>query len=151
MTENYQSFGKSDREKKREKKRKEKERRRLERKENKKKLDSFDDMLGYVDEFGNVVSTPPEPTEKEEIDVDDIILGIPKKEETGEEDKFGNEGTVEFFDSSKGFGFILDNKTKQKYFVHVSGTLEEIQENDKVRFELEQGKKGMNAVQVKKI
>ncbi len=147
----YQSFGKNEREKKRAKQRKEKERRKLERKENKKEGGSLDDMLGYVDEFGNVVSTPPEPTEKEEIDVDDIILGIPKKEDTDEEDKFGNEGTVAFFDHSKGFGFILDNKTQQKYFVHVSGVLDEIQENDKVRFELEQGKKGMNAVRVKKI
>ena len=60
-------------------------------------------------------------------------------------------GKVSFFDSSKGFGFIIDTESQEKYFVHVSGLLEDIQENDKVQYELERGQKGMNAVRVKKI
>ena len=57
-------------------------------------------------------------------------------------------GKVSFFDTSKGFGFIIDTTSQEKYFVHVSGLLEEIKENDKVTFELEKGMKGMNAVRV---
>ena len=54
-----------------------------------------------------------------------------------------------FFDSSKGYGFILDTDNQEKYFTHVSGLIDEIAENDKVTFELERGLKGMNAVKVK--
>ena len=57
-------------------------------------------------------------------------------------------GKVSFFDSSKGFGFIIDTENQEKYFTHVSGIIDEIAENDKVTFELERGMKGMNAVKV---
>jgi CspA family cold shock protein len=60
-----------------------------------------------------------------------------------------NKGTVKFFNESKGYGFIKDDETEQDYFVHVSGLIDKIRENDKVVFELEEGRKGMNAVQVK--
>jgi len=59
------------------------------------------------------------------------------------------EGTVKFFNSSKGYGFIVDNETQTEYFVHVSGIIDEINEGDKVEFELKEGKKGLNADQVK--
>ena len=58
-------------------------------------------------------------------------------------------GTVKFFNDSKGFGFIVDNDSQEEYFVHVSGLIDEIKEDDKVEFELKEGKKGMNAVDVK--
>ena len=58
-------------------------------------------------------------------------------------------GKVAFFNDSKGFGFINDLDTQEKFFVHVNGLMEPIQENDKVTFELERGLKGMNAVNVK--
>lgn len=58
-------------------------------------------------------------------------------------------GTVKFFNESKGYGFIKDTETDQDYFVHVSGLIDKIKENDEVVFELEEGRKGMNAVQVK--
>ena len=61
------------------------------------------------------------------------------------------EGTVKFFNRTKGFGFIIDAENKARYFVHVSGTLEEIMEGNRVSFELERGQKGMNAVKVKKV
>ena len=60
-------------------------------------------------------------------------------------------GAVEFFNDEKGFGFIKEDETNEKYFVHVSSTTEELGENDKVTFELEQGMKGLNAVRVKKV
>lgn len=59
------------------------------------------------------------------------------------------EGTVKFFNESKGFGFIVPSSGGPEIFVHSSGLIDRIRENDKVNFETEQGKKGLNAVQVK--
>ncbi|HOY08276.1 MAG TPA: cold shock domain-containing protein [Saprospiraceae bacterium] len=61
-----------------------------------------------------------------------------------------NSGTVKFFNSTKGFGFIVDNNTKEEIFVHVSGLVDEIREGDTVTFETTRGKKGMNAMDVKR-
>jgi CspA family cold shock protein len=60
-----------------------------------------------------------------------------------------NKGTVKFFNETKGFGFIIEEGTNKEYFVHVSGIINEIRENDVVEFELEEGRKGLNAVNVK--
>jgi len=60
-------------------------------------------------------------------------------------------GTVKFFNGAKGFGFITENETNEEFFVHVSGLIDEINEGDAVEFELKEGKKGMNAVNVKVI
>jgi len=61
------------------------------------------------------------------------------------------QGKVKFFNEEKGFGFIKDNESQQDYFVHKSGLIDRIRENDEVTFELEQGQKGLNAVRVKKV
>ncbi|MTI19539.1 cold shock domain-containing protein [Fulvivirga sp. RKSG066] len=58
------------------------------------------------------------------------------------------QGTVKFFNDSKGFGFIVDSDSKEDIFVHQSGLIDEIRENDNVQYETEMGKKGMNAVNV---
>ena len=58
-------------------------------------------------------------------------------------------GTVKFFNTSKGFGFINDTSSEKEYFVHVSGLNDEVRENDEVTFDLQEGKKGLNAVNVK--
>ena len=60
-----------------------------------------------------------------------------------------NKGTVKFFNVTKGFGFIKDEESNNEYFVHVTGLVDEIQENDEVTFELKEGRKGLNAVNVK--
>ena len=60
-----------------------------------------------------------------------------------------NNGTVKFFNETKGFGFIKENGTEKEYFVHVTGLIDEIRENDEVTFDLKEGKKGLNAVNVK--
>ena len=60
-----------------------------------------------------------------------------------------NKGTVKFYNDSKGFGFIKDADSSKEYFVHSSGIKESIRENDAVTFDLEEGKKGLNAVNVK--
>ncbi len=62
-----------------------------------------------------------------------------------------NKGTVKFFNESKGFGFIIEDDSEKEYFVHVSGLVDEIREGDNVEFELTEGKKGLNAVNVKVI
>jgi CspA family cold shock protein len=58
-------------------------------------------------------------------------------------------GTVKFFNNSKGFGFIKDSESEKEYFVHVSGLNDEVRENDEVTFDLQEGKKGLNAINVK--
>ena len=58
-------------------------------------------------------------------------------------------GKVKFFNKSKGFGFVIDDETGKDYFVHVSGLIDEIKDEDAVTFELKEGKKGLNAVNVK--
>ena len=62
-----------------------------------------------------------------------------------------NKGTVKFFNESKGFGFISEEGSSNEYFVHVSGLIDEIRENDEVEFDLKEGRKGMNAVNVRVI
>ena len=57
-------------------------------------------------------------------------------------------GTVKFFNETKGFGFIKSNSSNEEIFVHVSGLIDEVKENDQVTFEVEQGRKGPNAVNV---
>ena len=147
MAKSQQSFNKNEKEKKKQKKREEKKKKKEERKAGGETTTEF----VYVDEFGNLTDTPPDPSKKVEVDPEDIEIGIPKKEDSEEEPDFRNEGKVSFFDHSKGFGFIIDNKTGEKYFVHVTGLLDEIAENDLVSFELERGPRGMNAVRVSKI
>ncbi|WP_115461052.1 cold-shock protein [Winogradskyella aurantiaca] len=61
------------------------------------------------------------------------------------------EGTVKFFNNAKGFGFIKSNETGEDIFVHSSGLISDIREDDKVRFMTEKGKKGLNAIQVEVI
>jgi len=58
-------------------------------------------------------------------------------------------GTVKFFNESKGFGFVIDDESQDEYFVHISGLVDEIREGDKVEFDLVEGRKGINATNVK--
>lgn len=145
MAKSEQSFNKKEKEKKRLKKRELKTKKKEERKANA----TGGDMMMYVDQYGNLTETPPDPAEKVIIDAESIEIGIPKKVE--EDIDPVHKGRVAFFNDSKGFGFINDADNGEKYFVHVNGLLQEIKENDKVQFELERGMKGMNAVKVKKI
>ncbi len=151
MARSQQTYSKGEKEKKRlkkqEDKRKKKEARKLAIKDNPQGI-----PFAYVDHNGNLVDTPPDPTLKVKVDAEDIILGIPKREE-GDREEFDpvRKGKVSFFDTSKGFGFIIDTENNEKYFTHVSGLIDEIAENDSVSFELEKGMKGMNAVRVKLI
>lgn len=145
MGRSQESFNKKEVRNKKEKKRKEKEKKRQARKEEN-KGNSLDDMIAYVDENGNIVDTPPDPDAKTEVKAEDIEVSVPSDEEV-EMDPI-RKGTVNFFNDSKGFGFINDSETKESVFVHINNCLEQIQEGNLVSFEVEMGPKGPIAVQV---
>ena len=111
---------------------------------------SLDDMIAYVDEDGNITSTPPDPSKKREVREEDIVIGVPRQSPAEALDPI-RRGTVSFFNNSKGYGFIRDHETQESIFVHANGLVDEIRENDKVTFEVQMGHKGPNAVDVKLI
>jgi len=151
MAKSHQSFSKKEKEKKRRKKKQAKQERREQRKLEKEQNGpkSFEDMLSYVDENGNLTDTPPDPSKKKKIKAEDIVIGIPPKDDTSQETE--HRGTVKFFDHEKGYGFIIDQATKENLFVHINNTEEQLEENDKVSFEIEMSPKGPVAVKVKLI
>jgi len=147
MAKSQQTFIKNEKEKKRLKKREDKRRKMEARKAQKEPGQGI--QYAYVDHDGNLTDTPPDPSLKVEVDLDSISIGVTKREKV-KRDPVRN-GKVAFFDSSKGFGFIIDSEDEEKYFTHVTGLIDTIVEDDMVSFELERGMKGMNAVRVKKI
>ncbi len=148
MARPQETFNKKEQEKLRAKKRKEKQDKKEARKSNPKL--SGEDMYVYVDENGHLTSTPPDPSKKIVVDVESIEIGIPKREDAEEVDT-EKKGIVDFYDTSKGFGFIKELDSDNKFFFHVKGLIDEVKEGNKVTYELEKGMKGMNAVRVKKI
>ncbi len=148
MAGSQETFNKRDQEKKRLKKRLDKQQKIAERKANP-QGGGFDNMIAYVDENGRITDTPPDPATRTKINADSIEIGVPKREAV--ESVTVRSGRVEFFNHSKGFGFIKENSSQEKFFVHVNSLTEEIREGDMVTFELERGFKGMSAVRVKKI
>jgi cold shock CspA family protein len=149
MARSQETFSKKEKEKKRLKKRKEKAEKKEERSANS-SGGGLENMLAYVDEFGRITDTPPDPSVlRKKIDASTIEIGIPKREEI--EAETVRKGKIDFFNEAKGFGFIKELDTQEKFFVHVNGLIDEVKENDKVSFELEKGMKGMNAVKVKRI
>lgn len=142
------STSKRDNEKKRESKRLEKLKRKEERKSNNSKGAALEDMLAYVDENGQITSTPPLPTDKrDDVELEDIVISTPKKDHSQEDEAY--QGRVEFFNESKGYGFIKDMNSVRKYFFHISAAPKNIKEGSVVRFDLERGKRDLNAVNIK--
>jgi cold shock CspA family protein len=146
MSRSQESFNKKEVRNKKEKKRKEKEMKKLTRKDSDK--GSFDDMIAYVDENGMITSTPPDPSLKKVINLEDIEISIPKSDPNQIIDPI-RKGSVTFFNNTKGFGFIRDLETQESVFVHVNNLLEDIKEGNLVNYEVEMGQKGPTAVQVK--
>ncbi len=144
-----ETFSKKEKEKARQKKRKDKEEKREDRKANAVKGLRLDEMLAYVDENGNISSTPPDPRKKKRIDQEDIQIGVAKQEPVDPQDLI-RQGVVTFFNDSKGYGFIKDLQTQDSIFVHINGLRDAITEHDKVTFTVEMTPKGPNAVDVKK-
>jgi cold shock CspA family protein len=148
MAKSQETWNKKDREKKKQISRKDKAERKQERKDNAKEGKSFDDMIAYLDENGNLSSTPPDPRKKIQVNAEDIEIGVPKQREM-EPGELIRTGIVSFFNESKGYGFIKDLQTQESIFVHANGLLDQVKENNKVTFSVEMGQRGPNAVQVK--
>jgi len=147
MGRSQETFNKKEVRNKKEKKRKEKEKKRLARKDNE-KSGSLDDMIAYVDENGMITRTPPDPSKKRDIKLEDIEIGVPTRSSEQDDDPV-KKGIVSFFNDSKGFGFIKDSETKQGIFVHANNLVEDIKEGNIVSFEVEMGHKGPTAVNVR--
>ncbi len=143
MGRSQESWSKKEKEKKKKKKREEKAKKKEERKEG----EGMSEFM-YVDKYGNLTPEPPVYDEDDEIEAEDIVVGIPKKEVGEDDDKFKKSGTVTFFNSEKGFGFIKEEKTGDSIFVHVNDVIDEIKEHSKVKFEVKPGQKGPMAVKV---
>jgi len=148
MAKSSQTFKKKELEKKRLQKQNEKREKRQERKTSSDKGKSLDEMMAYVDEYGNITSTPPDPSRKKKINVEDIEIGVARREDTEEE--VLRTGIVTFFNEAKGFGFIRDLQSQESIFVHINSLNAPLKESDKVTFETERGLKGLNAIKVKK-
>jgi cold shock CspA family protein len=149
MAKSQTSISKKEIENKKAQKRKQKEQRREERKANAKDGKSLDDMIAYVDEYGNISSTPPDPTKMKSIKTDDIVIGVPRQLEN--QTFTPRKGHIVFFNVSKGYGFIKDDENGESIFVHNNDLSSPVRENDPVTFETQKGPKGLAAVNVKKI
>lgn len=148
MGRSTETFAKKEREKKKSKKQREKQDKAEDRKANSTKGKTLDEMMAYTDEYGNITSTPPDPTRRKAVVLsENIQIAIPKQEAIVLDTV--RSGIVSFFNETKGFGFIKDLQTQESIFVHVNGLIDPIGENNKVTFETEQGQKGLNAIKVK--
>ncbi|NTE02119.1 cold-shock protein [Pedobacter sp. R20-19] len=150
MAKSQATYSKKENEKKRLKKQKDKQEKKEERQSNAKKGLALEDMMAYVDENGNISSTPPDPKKKKVFNIEDVQIGITRQEDIIDENPV-KKGTVTFFNDSKGYGFIKNTETQDSIFVHANGLVTQIKEGDKVTFEVEMGQKGPTAVKVSKI
>jgi cold shock CspA family protein len=137
---------KREKEKQRQKEKREKREKMEERRATQAKGKSLDEMMAYIDEDGNITSVPPDPSKKKVLNVEDIEIGVPKLPKSQD---ILREGRIDYFDGSKGFGFILQNNG-EKIFFHINQATYQVQEGDIVNYTVERGPKGWNAVGVAK-
>jgi len=130
---------------KQDKKRKDKEKKRIFKKEND---NGGGSMIAYVDEFGMISSTPPDFDRRKNTNAEDIEISIPKRDASQKSNPI-RKGILTFFNDSKGFGFIRDLETQDSVFVHVNNFQEQIQQDNVVSFEVENGQRGPAAVNVR--
>ena len=149
MGRSQDTVNKREREKQRARKAQEKKEKMQERKQNKEKGRSMNDMIAYLDENGNISSTPPDPKKKRVFSHEDIQISVPKQEER--QQAAIRTGVVSYYNQAKGFGFITDDESKQRVFVHNSQLPGPIMENDRVQFEIENSVKGPSAINLSKI
>jgi len=142
-----ESWNKKEREKRKQKEKRDKADKMQDRRDNAKKS-SFNDMIAYLDENGNLSSTPPDPRKRVEVKLEDIQIGVPEYVPPTQAE-LTRTGKVTFFNSAKGFGFIKDLASQESVFVHANNLSGTVQENDKVSFEIEMGQRGPMAVNVR--
>ena len=148
MAKGKQTFNKSEREKRKRKEKLQKEERREDRKSKNKKGKSFEEMFAYVDEYGRLSSTPPDPTKKIEFKAEDVEVSTTRRVEN-EDVNERHSGIVSFFNEEKGYGFIKELGSQESYFVHITAIEQVPREGDKVTFRVEKNERGLAAVEVK--
>ena len=149
MGRSKETAGKKDKENKKAKKRKEKDEKREERKLNNNKGKGLETMMAWVDENGNLIDAPPDPTKKVEINVEDIQINIAQQHKELQETT--RKGVITYINDQKGYGFINDLKTQERVLVLLSQYTEMIRQNDKVTFEARRSPRGLTAENVKKV
>ena len=146
MAKSKETFNKREKEKQRQKEKREKREKMEERRANQPKGRSLDEMMAYIDENGNITSTPPDPRKIRLVNAEDIEIGVPKR---GEGEDPLNEGRIDYYSGDKGFGFIIQTDGT-KVFFHINQTTYPVKEGDVVNFMVERGPKGWSAVDVAK-
>lgn len=142
-----ETFAKKEKEKKRAKKKQERAEKKEERKANNNKGKSFEDMIAYVDEYGNITSTPPDKQKRSEN-----VVAAPQVRNSGAlNENEESTGVVALFFEDKGYGFITEDNTRLNIFVHANNLTEAVKEKDRVVFKKESSPKGYAAVSVKKV
>ncbi|WP_298737925.1 cold-shock protein [uncultured Chitinophaga sp.] len=142
------SFSKKEQKNRKAKAKQEKAEKKLERKNNNNKGKGLEEMLAYVDENGNLSSVPPQGGAPE-IPLDQIRIDAkPRPEDVSE--PAVNTGSISYFNSSKGFGFITEDRSKERVFFHINQLAQPVKEGDKVTFLKERTARGYNAVDVKR-
>jgi len=140
------TWNKREREQKKQSAKKKKEEKRLERKENSLKGKGLDDMIAYVDEYGNLSDTPPDKNAKPSETI--IPPTVANSNALQQQEDPSRKGVITFFDSGKGYGFIKDAQTQESIFVHVNSSAVELKEGLKVSFEVQRGPRGLAAVNI---
>jgi cold shock CspA family protein len=143
-----ETWNKKERERKKKQKKKEKLEKRQERKSTTDGSNDLQSMLAYVDENGDLSSTPVDPRKKVVVNAEDIRVSVPRQDEIEAEDTM-QVGVVTNFKTDKGYGFIRNLETQQSYFFHVNSLMDPVKENTKVNFEVEKTLKGLSAVNVR--
>lgn len=146
-----ETFSKRERRKKKIERRREKEFRRDERRQLPVKQKSLEEMMAYVDENGNLSDTPPDPKNAYKAAVEDIVIDVPKA--LPDDPDAIPTGVVSYFDPSKGYGFIVNDRTQERLFVHVNSFAEpttELSIGDKVSYTPTRSPRGMQATAVVK-
>ncbi len=139
-----ETFNKRAKEQQRLKHRRDKAEKMEERKLNAKKGLKLEDMLAYVDENGNITDQAPDPKQKKLFRVEDIQIGIP----AGNVRAATHTGKLQFFNEEKGFGFIIDNQSQQRIFVHHSNLDMNVQVNDSLEYDIQHGERGLVAINI---
>lgn len=140
------SFAKKSLQQKKAKKKQDKQERKEERKNNNNKGKSLEEMLMYTDEYGNLTSVPPDQQNRTKVKLEDIQLGAaPPKEEKE------YTGLVTLYFEEKAYGFITEDESREKVFVHSNNMIDNIKERDKVSYTKIRTPKGFEAIQVKKL
>jgi cold shock CspA family protein len=147
MGRSQETFNKKEVRNRKEKKRKDKAVKKAKRKSEGKKGD-LNDMIAYVDEYGKISSTPPDPEKKIIVEAESIELKITKNA-PGNTPEYLRKGEVISFNVSQGYGFIRDHETKRNIFFHATSLLEQVEENSIVTYETGKGLKGPAAIKIK--